>query len=232
MERKSWELTPEQRNEMENIFEYNKYVYQQQEHFIIIMNYIDNIINEMLENGEISEYGEFRARIKSPKSALKNDPVKALDDVFGMEIITATEFEYEKIMKELEEFMTVQKSKDHNKKNGYKAKHRMMTLMRDKLEILGIPNSKFEEIPMIEFQFKTFQTLMQVETGTAKHSDYKNEDMAAIQEKYDKYGCDPYELPTMWVSKGGKMVMLTPDEAMKKIYPLLKPRDRKKGVEK
>ena len=69
MERKSWELTPEQRNEMENIFEYNKYVYQQQEHFIIIMNYIDNIINEMLENGEISEYGEFRARIKSPKSA-------------------------------------------------------------------------------------------------------------------------------------------------------------------
>ena len=232
MERKSWELTPQQRNEMENIFEYNKYIYQQQEYFIIIMNYIDNIINEMLENGEISEYGEFRARIKSPKSALRNDPVKALDDVFGMEIITATEFEYEKIMKELEEFMTVQKSKDHNKKNGYKAKHRMMTLMRDKLELLGIPNGKFEEIPMIEFQFKTFQTLMQVETGTAKHSDYKNEDMDAIQEKYDKYGCDPYELPTMWVSKGGKMVMLTPDEAMKKIYPLLKPRDRKKGVEK
>lgn len=224
---KSWELTGEQRdkvkkyeaekrNEMQDLYEYNIYVMQQQKQFEKIMFYINDLINELKDYGEISEYTEVRARIKSPKSALNNDSFKTLDDTFGMELITVTEDEMELVMEKIQKIMSVQKSKNHDKPNGYKAKHRIMTLKKEMLEKLGIEEEIFEFVPMIEFQFKTFETLMRCLKGTAEHTVYKGE------ERYDKNEYNVFEVPTMWVSKNGKMSMLTMEETLKKMYPFLR----------
>lgn len=230
---KSWELTEEQknnlrrieetkRNEMQDLYEYNKYVMQQQKQFEKIMFFINDLINELKDYGEISEYTEVRARIKAPKSALNNDSIKTLDDTFGMEVITVTEHETEIVMKKIQKLMSVQKAKDHDKSNGYKAKHRIMTFRKEELGRLGMEEEMYDVVPMIEFQFKTFETLMRCLKGAAEHTIYKGEQKDKVQEKYDNNKFDVFEVPTMWVSKNGEMRMLTLEETLKKMYPFLR----------
>lgn len=244
MSEKSWELTEKQkrdileqeknRNEMQDLFEYNRYIMQQERQFEKIMIFINNLINELKDYGKISEYTELRARIKAPKSALKNDPIKALDDAFGMEVIAVTEHEIEEIMNEMEKWLTVQKAKDHDKPNGYKAKHRIMTFKYDKIESADIEPEYFEIVPMIEFQFKTFETLMRSLKGDAEHTIYKGETKEKVQERYDNDEYDVFDIPTMWVSKDGNIRMLTPEETLKKMYPFLrmkKNKDKTRGEE-
>ena len=234
---KSWKLTEEQankirrseetkRNEMQDLYEYNKYVMQQRNQFEIIMFYINELINELKDYGEVSEYTEVRARIKAAKSALDNDTIKTLDDVFGMELITITEDEMEIVMQKIQEFMTVQKAKNHDKPNGYKAKHRIMTFKQSELGRLGIDESKFDVVPMIEFQFKTFETIMRCLKGPAEHTVYKGEKKEKIQEKFDNNEYNIFEVPTMWVSRNNKMCMLTMEETLKKMYPFLRTKKR------
>lgn len=228
MSDKSWELSEETKKIIDN---YRRYIIQQKEYFIQIIHYVDKVINEMLENREISPYGEIRARIKSVNSALKNDEIKAVDDVFGIEIITATEFEYNKIIEVLKEIMTVQKDKKHDKDNGYKARHMTMTLKREYLGILGIPEFRHEYVPMIEYQFKTFQTLLEVEYGKASHSKYKQEDEQKMQEKYDNNTYEDDEIAETWVSIGGQMIKLTSEEAFLRNHPYIKKHKTEKGNE-
>lgn len=146
---KSWEITEEQRkimeqkseeirNEMQSLLDYNEYTVQQKPSFVKVMKFVNDLINNLKDNGELSEYTELRARIKAPKSALKNDAEKALDDSFGMEVITATEAEMDRVMRECRKWMTTQKEKNHDKPNGYKAKHRIMTFKKDKLNTIDI----------------------------------------------------------------------------------------------
>lgn len=231
--KKSWELTEEEkrkmikmnaekRDEMQDWYEYNKYVMQQRKQFEKIMNYICDIINELKDYGEISEYTEVRARIKAAKSALSNDGVKSLDDTFGMEIITITEHEMEIVMKKIYEFMSVQKAKDHDKPNGYKAKHRIMTFKKVELGRIEIDEENFDVVPMMEVQFKTFETLMRCLKGPAEHTVYKGEKKEIIQEKFDNNEYSVFEVPIMWISKNGQMKMLTKEETLKKMYPFLR----------
>lgn len=242
-ERKSWELTPEQkeslekRNPMQELYEYNKYVMQQEEEFVKVMNFVNSIINDLIEDREISEFAEIRARIKSQKSVLANDPVKAVDDVFGMEIITPTEQEYKRVIEELKEWMTVQKEKHHNKKNGYKATHLAMTFKKEHIKVLGIEEDKYEEIPMIEFQFKTIETMIRSSRGEAIHSKYKGESLEEIQRKYDageyREGSNGvFELPSMWKSHRGKMILLDTEETLQTMHPFLKTKKRQKGEQR
>jgi len=230
---KSWELTGAQkdkvrkieevkRNEMQDLHEYNQYVVQQKKLFEKIMFYINELINNLRDYGEISEYTEVRARIKAPKSALNNDSIKTLDDTFGMEVITITEHEMKVVMEKIQQFMSIQKSKDHDKPNGYKAKHRIMTFKKDELERLGLEEEMFDVVPMIEFQFKTFETIMRCLKGPAEHTIYKGEKKEIIQEKYDNNEYNVFEVPTMWVSKNGEMCMLTMEETLKKMYPFIR----------
>ena len=161
MQDKSWELTPEQkieankRNEMQYLYAYSKYVMQQEEQFRKIMEFVNTLINNMKENADISEYVELRARIKAARSALANDAHKTLDDAFGMEIVTTTEEEIDIILEELERWMKSTKVRNHDKPNGYKAKHRVMDFDDDKLERIGIQLQDAPFVPLIEYQLKT-----------------------------------------------------------------------------
>lgn len=241
---KSWELTQEQkeklkhRNQMQDLYEYNKYVMQQEEEFVKVMNFVNSIINDLIEEREITAYTQVRARIKSQKSVLQNDSIKLVDDVFGMEIVTATEQEYNKIIEELKDWMTIspyRKPNNLNKQNGYKATHINMTLKKEHIDTVGIQEDKYEEIPMIEFQFKTIAVMINASIGAAAHTIYKGENMEEIQRKYDageyetgKIGI--FELPTMWKSEKGKMRLLDTEEVLETMYPYLKLKPKVKNM--
>lgn len=239
---KSWELTEEQkenvkkRNQMEDLYVYNKFIMQQEDEFVKIMNFVNDIINDLIENRKITAFTQVRARIKSQKSVLQNDPIKAVDDVFGMEIITATEQEYKKIVEALKVWMSVQKEKHHDKENGYKATHLAMTLKKEHINAVDIKECKYEEIPMIEFQFKTIETMICASVGQAAHTTYKGDNLEEIQRKYDagEYSNGSsgiFELPTMWASEKGKMRLLNTQEVLEAMYPYLKTKKKEKEGE-
>lgn len=237
MSGKSWELTKEEYEKMQkmqnDMFGYYKYVSDQRESFIRIMLFINDIINELKDNGKISEYTEFRARIKSPKSAMGNDESKTLDDVFGMEIITAIEEEIEMIKQEIEKNMNIdeKRSKKLDKPNGYKAQHRMATLKKEKTSLVGLENEDYERVPQIEIQYKTLEVAIRTAVGTASHTAYKGENMEEIQNKYNNNEFNTFDLPDMWMSENRRMRALNRDEILKKMYPFLK-LNKEKGVEK
>lgn len=235
-EKNSWELTPHQMNEIkmnnpiQKLYEYNKFVMQQEEEFVKVMNFVNNIINDLIENREITSFTQVRARIKSQKSVLQNDLRKAVDDVFGMEIVTATKPEYDKVIAELKKWMSVSAFKEpkvHNKPNGYKATHIPMVLKKEYIDKVGIREEQYEEIPMIEFQFKTIETMIKASKGEAAHTKYKGEDLGEIQRRYDagefsSGGSGIFDLPTMWKSDNGKMRLLNTEEVLEAMYPYLK----------
>ena len=203
---------------------YDDYVVHQKEPFKAIMYYFNDMLTEFKEEGKISDFTEFRARIKSPQSALFNDSKKALDDVFAMEFIGATEKEVDFILSAISKKTITTRKKDHNKPNGYKAKHRVFSIndetMKEIAEKFGIEDTTF--FPIIECQFKTIAVAIEANTGTAAHIDYKNIDPKAIQRKYDKGEFKlGYDIPQMWVSKDNEMVKLSSDETLKKLYPFL-----------
>ena len=215
--------------ELSELLAYYNFVSDQREGFVSIMLHINKLINQLKNNGNISEYVELRARIKAPISAIRNDRKKTLDDVFGMEILTATENEIEIVKNEIEKYMIANEERCNkwDKPNGYKAEHRMLTLRKDKREQLGLENEEYENIPEIEFQFKTLEVAVNAATGNASHSQYKNVNQAEIQEKYDKDGFSKNEIPFMWVSDHGRMRALSNEEILKKMYPFLDARKNK-----
>lgn len=241
---KSWELTPQEKNRMRDKHLYNKFIMQQEDEFVRIMEFINEQINRMIESREITNYTQLRARIKSEKSAIHNDSIKTVDDVFGMEIITATEQEYKKVIEEIKKYMNVSPYKKINnidKPNGYKATHLTMILKKEALKDVGIPEEDFEEVPLIEFQFKTLEVMIKASIGEAAHTRYKRENLEEVQRKYDAGEYDDeksgfYELPTMWKSENGKMRLLDTEEVLEAMYPYLKTKSKQrtenKGEEK
>jgi len=204
---------------------YNEYMLNQRKGFEAIITFISNRIQDLIDQGRVSDFTEIRARIKSAESALRNDRDKALDDVFGMEIITATEEEYNTIIRNLTPYMIKTKCKNHNKDNGYKAKHKYWTFRRDKMDYLDGIFDYESNIPMIEFQFKTAEVQIRCNTGSAKHEDYKGEKREDIQRKYDEGEFTVFNTPFMWVSEKQngkiKMRLLSEEETLKKMYPFL-----------
>lgn len=242
----SWELSEEEEknfraksealvNEKMRLLLYNEYIVNQRKGFVAVMDFINDRIQDLIDQGKISDFIEIRARIKSAESALKNDDTKALDDIFGMEIITATEEEYDKIIKNLTPYMIKTKSKNHNKPNGYKAKHRYWTFKKEKMQHLEEPLNYENDIPMIEIQFKTAEVQISCNIGSANHEDYKGQKREDIQEKYDKGEFNVFNTPFMWVSEKEnqkiKMRLLTEEETLKKIYPFLNIKS-KRGINK
>lgn len=240
----SWKLSEEEEkhfrskyeervNERMRLLLYDDYITEQRKGFVAVMDFINDRIQNLIDQGEISDFIEIRARIKSAESALKNDDTKALDDIFGMEIITATEEEYDKIIKKMTPYMIETKSKNHNKPNGYKAKHRYWTFKKEKMQYLEEQLNYETNIPMIEIQFKTAEVQISCNIGSANHETYKGQKREDIQEKYDKGEFNMFNTPFMWVSEKEnhkiKMKLLEDEETLKKIYPFLNTKS-KRGI--
>jgi len=208
---------------------YEDYISTQKKPFLDFMNYLNNWINQQKAEGLISDYVELRARIKAPSSALKNDSDKALDDAFGMELICATDQEIKYLLNELSNFMyNSTKSKSYNKKNGYKAEHRYLTLKQECYNLL-YPNMDNDsqdllssQVPLIEFQLKTIEIDIIANLGSADHTAYKGSSRDDIQELYNKGELKVGQnLPRMWCSENGTMKLLSDERTAKKLYPFL-----------
>lgn len=206
---------------------YEDYIAMQKKPFMDLMNYLNNYINELKARGKISDYVEFRARIKAPSNAIENDSKKALDDCFGMELICATEEEIHCLIDELYKLMDVtDKVKHHNKPNGYKAEHFYSSLKKEVLSSL-YPNMTEQEkeglnFPLVEFQLKTIAVDIQANSGSAGHAKYKKADPFEVQNMYDRGDLIVgRNLPRMWCSVNGKMELLSDMQTARKIYPFL-----------
>ena len=90
------------------------------------MDYVYTTVDNLKQKAKISPFIEIRARIKDIQSAFSNfEKNKMLDDIFGIEIICANEYEISVIKTELEKALRSPKSRSkfYNKPNGYKAWH-------------------------------------------------------------------------------------------------------------
>lgn len=206
---------------------YENYVREQEEQFIAFMNYVNQYINELKEQGIISPFLKFYARIKATNSALKNYEKKALDDVFGMEFICSTEQEIEIVQQVLESILKIHKVKVHDKENGYKAIHNSCSIkpeIRSKLD-KKTGEGKDKKFPVIEVQYKTVEVYYAAVFGSASHERYKDTQLPQLQDLYDsdelEVGTD---IPHMWISKADTddARKLSMEETLKKMYPSLR----------
>ena len=208
---------------------YERFVLEQQEKFVLCINYLNQYVNELRKQGFISPFLQFYARIKATNSALKNYEKKALDDIFGIEFICATEKEIEILQQALEPILKVHKVKQHNKTNGYKAIHTSCSIKEGAREKI-ISKTEQEEIekdkfPVMEVQYKTIDVYYEAVYGTASHEKYKDTKIPQLQALYDNDSLTVGEyIPYMWISDNNNddMREMTTEEVLKKMYPSLK----------
>ena len=82
---------------------YEKFVIEQEEPFILFINYFNKYINNLRDQGKITPHLAFYARVKAANSAYQNHSNgKSLDDAFGIEILATSESEYRILMKAIE----------------------------------------------------------------------------------------------------------------------------------
>lgn len=223
---------------------YEKYVIDQEEQFILFINYLNQYLNHLRDLGKITPFLSFYARVKATSSAYKNhSDGKSLDDVFGIEILATAEEEFRILMEEIESspeathLLKVLHVKNHDKENGYKAEHHTCSIEPKLIKTLNAllgktkGNSISEQLfPLIEFQYKTFGVYYQGNFGTASHEQYKNTEMKQVQALYDSDLLTVGEyIPTMWVSNpySDNVRELTSRDVLKKMYPSLKLKDIK-----
>lgn len=228
---------------------YEKFIIDQEEQFILFINYLNQYINHLRDLGKITPHLAFYARVKATNSAYQNHiDSKTLDDVFGIEILATSKEELETLMKELESssedehlLRIVAPPKKHDKENGYKAEHHSCCLEPKLVEILNTLSGKTganqisdQLFPLIELQYKTFEVYYQGNFGTASHEQYKNTEIQQIQALYDAGILTVGEyIPTMWVSDpySDNVRELSSRDVLKKMYPSLKLKDLKKPPE-
>lgn len=108
----------------EKIDAYRNYVSETVSGYIGFLEAINHTITE-LELGGIIGKVKLRTRLKAINSALKNTENKALDDIFGFEIIAQNERDKEILMLLIHNLFVEKyvRQKNHNKSNGYFAHH-------------------------------------------------------------------------------------------------------------
>ena len=89
---------------------YLEFINSQRNGFYRFINYLNETIFTLQQQAKISDFIEVRARIKDINSALKNDETKALDDVFGVEIVCEDEEEINIIQNHIEKKMVSRKN--------------------------------------------------------------------------------------------------------------------------
>lgn len=109
--------------------------------FVEVYNECLKIASEYEIAGDV----KLSARIKDFSSSNNNTEEKELDDMFGMEVITSTEYEKEFFILFNKLIFETYKSKKYNKTNGYKAYH-----SDEDLKITTYENLKSRIIELIE----------------------------------------------------------------------------------
>lgn len=233
-----WQVTIKESkpNEMEKYSLYSDYTTDQKKGFVELIKLIDECITMLQQEGELSDYVKINARIKSAESALANDTreSKVLDDVFGVEILAGNENALRKILNKLEMYMTSKRENIHDKPNGYKAIHRVMNLKEKTfLNMKSKSSISYDNIPMIEVQFKTFEVKENAVSGSANHLHYKGQTKEEIQRIFDNNGFNEHNLPIMFTIENHKIRILSKQETIRDLYPFLKfKNDKEKGEEK
>lgn len=221
--------------------QYQKYVLEQEQPFILCINYINQLVNELKERGIVSSFLEFRARIKSTESALKNDQKKALDDIFGLEFIGATKEELIIIKHELEKLFRTVRQKSVDKDNGYRAIHCSYFMNEELIRQLNRISQqqdgcqyKESYFPLIEVQYKTISVFYEANYGRASHEKYKKAEISHVQELYNKGELLHGEyIPYMWISdpSSSNARELSLEDTIKKMYPSLKLKGKEYDVD-
>jgi len=225
---------------------YENFVLGQEESFILFINYLNRYVNQLRERGVISPFLKFYARVKATNSALENHDKKALDDVFGIEFICATDREIELLQRELETLLNVGRTKIHNKDNGYRAIHHSCSIKEDIIDAIndismkqyGVQECK-KNFPVVEIQYKTVEVYYEAVYGKASHEKYKDTELSKIQSLYDEGKLEVGEdIPDTWISnaEGDRVKKMSIQEVLRKMYPSLVLRSdkqlQKQGEEK
>lgn len=101
---------------------YRTYISDLGEGFLkIAEQYIECI--KIAKKNELIGDTQVKVRIKDYSSSAKNTEKKMLDDVFGMEVVTANEREKEILMLFVHLLSDIQKDKKYNKESGYVSYH-------------------------------------------------------------------------------------------------------------
>ncbi len=179
----------------------------------------------------ISPFLKFYARVKSTNSALENHDKKALDDVFGIEFICATDREIQILQEEIDKLLKVRRIKSHNKDNGYRAVHHSCIINEDTRDAInnmsmrqyGVKEDK-ESFPVVEIQYKTIEVYYEAVYGKASHEKYKDAELSKIQALYDAGKLEVGEdIPDTWIfnPEGDRVKKMSTEEVLKKMYPSL-----------
>ena len=222
----------EKLNERKIRRKYEKFVLDREEQFIAFINYLNRYINKLRKDEVISSDLVIRARIKATNSALRNYGKKAVDDIFGIEIICKNEETILETRKYINLILLTNKEKKHKKENGYEATHCSCSINQkliDELNTIFEKNGKNrkepESFPKIEVQYKTTEVDFNANFGLASHEKYKKIEVNRIQQLYDNNCLTLGEyIPYMWISNptGDDMKELSKEEILRKMYPSLK----------
>ena len=112
-----------EQNDIEKEEVFRHFVDSQKKQFQAYINLLNSELCVLKQFAIVSDFTRFTARIKSVESSIKNDGFKTLNDVFGVEIDSATPGETAFLSVLLTD--TIKKTKEaiHNKDNGYVAYH-------------------------------------------------------------------------------------------------------------
>ena len=227
---KATPLVPDTLTEREKLVSYNKFTIDQQEPFILFINYLNKAVNELRAQEKVSDILQIRARIKSPISAFENDTRgKTLNDIFGIEFICASEEEIALVKERMENLAkNVIDEKPVNKDNGYEAIHCLYSLKDESINKLNrLSKKRYNKnlFPIVEVHYETAAVYYEANFGNARHDEYKNTDMDQIRRLYEAGQLSiGTNLPIMWVSDpdNDNMRELSTEEVIKKLYPSLK----------
>ena len=141
-----------EQNDMEKEELIRHFISSQKKQFDAFRDLLNSELIVLKQYAIVSDFTRFLARIKSIESSIKNDGVKALNDVFGVEIDSPTPGETAFLSVLFSDTMKKTKEAVHNKENGYVAYHASGFPVQSNLyeKIIKILDTKFDENLMFE----------------------------------------------------------------------------------
>lgn len=140
---------------MQELDSYRSYLYDEELNhnlggeFMQTIEAYNQILNELERYKIIGEIG-FKARIKDPLRSLENTDIKALDDIFGAEIVVPTEEGKEFIILMNRLMARAEKERIHDKENGYKAYHFIGYMDQSSIQRNDLSNIDIEQFILYE----------------------------------------------------------------------------------